>query len=296
MGIQCKNVYRSRTDLYLRGYVIMIGQAQLLKQIDQLIMDMDLPRFTIIIGPAGSGKKLLASYICDTIGYTSVCCENKVEEVRNIIELSYKQNQPTIYYYPNADGMSIASKNALLKVTEESPQNSYFIMCISSDTKTLPTILSRGQRFYMQPYSYMELYTYAKDAQKLKEKEAKIAAEVCNNPGQINTLSENSITEFYKFAESIVENIGQTELFNILKVTKKFKLGNKTEGWDLGLFIQLIQYICVKKYKETKNVIYYKAINECCLNYSQELNINGINTSMLLDSFLLKLGDILYLI
>ena len=78
----------------------MIGQAQLLKQIDQLIMDMDLPRFTIIIGPAGSGKKLLASYICDTIGYTSVCCENKVEEVRNIIELSYKQNQPTIYYYP----------------------------------------------------------------------------------------------------------------------------------------------------------------------------------------------------
>lgn len=105
----------------------MIGQKEILKQVDDL-MDKGFPRFVVITGQKGQGKKYLAKQIAKKLNYPIIVSEIKIENIRQIIELSYKHTEPIIYLIPDADKMSLGAKNSLLKVIEEPPNNAYFIM------------------------------------------------------------------------------------------------------------------------------------------------------------------------
>ena len=111
----------------------MIGQKHLQSRIEQLITDRTFPRFSILVGPKGSGKKTFANWIItkivrqEALSYSQVCPDVKIDTIRQIIESAYKTISTNIYVIPDADTMSNAAKNALLKVTEEPPNNAYFI-------------------------------------------------------------------------------------------------------------------------------------------------------------------------
>ena len=133
----------------------MIGQKHLQSRIEQLITDRTFPRFSILVGPKGSGKKTFANWIItkivrhEALSYSQVCPDVKIDTIRQIIESAYKTISTNIYVIPDADTMSNAAKNALLKVTEEPPNNAYFIMTLEDENNTLETIRSRGTVFHM---------------------------------------------------------------------------------------------------------------------------------------------------
>ena len=134
----------------------MIGQDKLLQSINKLIDD-GFPRFVVITGQRGQGKKTLANYISHKLNYQTVKSDIKIDELRNIIELAYQQTEPIIYLIPDADKMSLGAKNSLLKVIEEPPNNAYFIMTLQTIDNTLPTIKSRCIELRMDNYSDEEL-------------------------------------------------------------------------------------------------------------------------------------------
>ena len=102
----------------------IIGQKKLLEDINNLINNNSFPRYAIINGPIGSGKKLISSYIAEKLNATFIPCELSIDSVREVIDMSYTQTSPTLYMWADANKMSINAKNAVLKVTEEPPQNS----------------------------------------------------------------------------------------------------------------------------------------------------------------------------
>lgn len=69
-----------------------------------------------------------------------------IEEIRNIQKkvffkpLRSKQKAVVIY---SADTLTIEAQNALLKILEEPPSNTYIILLAKTDTSFLPTIISR---------------------------------------------------------------------------------------------------------------------------------------------------------
>ena len=65
----------------------MIGQKILLSKIDKMISSF--PKFTIIVGAKGSGKKTIATQICRKLGLMMVKFGTGIDEVREIIDLSY---------------------------------------------------------------------------------------------------------------------------------------------------------------------------------------------------------------
>lgn len=99
----------------------MIGQERSLTKIDRMI-EIGFPRFSIICGETGSGKKTIAKTIAKKLNAHLIISEIKVDNIREIIDLAYKQSEPTLYLIPDTDKMSNAAKNALLKVTEEPPR------------------------------------------------------------------------------------------------------------------------------------------------------------------------------
>ena len=95
----------------------MVGQKHLLQTIDTLIKNTTFPRFAILSGVKGSGKKLISNDIAHKLCDTVINIGIKVDDIREMIKSAYKLTTPCAYIIADADNMSLAAKNALLKVT-----------------------------------------------------------------------------------------------------------------------------------------------------------------------------------
>lgn len=141
----------------------MIGQKNNINTLIQWRCNKSIPRFIIISGQEGSGRLTLAKVIMKMINIRGVICNNSIEGVRETIDNAYTCVSPTMYIFRNADDMSTAAKNALLKVIEEPPNNAYFIMTVQNADNMLGTIKSRGTVIKMEPYSKKELESVCED-------------------------------------------------------------------------------------------------------------------------------------
>lgn len=265
----------------------MIGQKETLKFIDSLIKK-GFPRFVIITGQKGQGKTELAIEISKRLGIPFCHFGIKVEEIREMIEMAYKQTEPLIYLIENADSMSIGAKNSLLKVIEEPPNNAYFIMELQQIQNTLDTIKSRSCEIKMQYYTEEELDEMIDKIVAISDSsERRVLKEVAQNYYQINQLVIYGIQPFYDFVDKVFENIYKVQSANSLKISEKIDLKNTGEGYDLELFWNMYIFRCIA---ELFDLMLYpgdevswseaEIVGNCISvteKYKQSLNITGIN-------------------
>jgi len=289
----------------------MIGQEKVLEQIDNLI-EKGFPRFTVIIGQKGQGKTELAKYImhkldnyykdelADKGGCYMIEVGTKIDEIREMIQMAYKQTEPIIYLIQNADKMSIGAKNSLLKVIEEPPNNAYFIMELQQIENTLDTIKSRCQQIKMENYKEPEIEKlinmYYYDV--VKAEDRAIIFKVCQNKYQIGLLLKYGPSEFYDYVDKVYNNIYKVQSANSFKIAEKIDLKDTGEGYDLEMFWKLYEEVCMDKLISLKegydfdNNYDYKIISNCISItsvYMNKLNINGINKQSLIDMWILDI-------
>ena len=260
-----------------------------------MIENDTFPRFSIFVGPRGSGKKTLLLEMFEGI-YLE---DNKVDSVRKMIEMVYRIGNRT-FIMPNADTMSNAARNALLKVIEECPNNNYFIMTLEDENNTLETIRSRGTIFHMDRYTPDEIgsYFYDKYHANHGEDEEEIVRELCDTPGDVDTLVKMSIHEFYDYVQLVVDNIAEVGLANAFKIPSKVALKDDADGYDLKLFWKAFASVMMERAKDlyftdkaNEAVPYlssYNATRKCI----QSLNTKGINRQMLMDTWILEVRRI----
>ena len=269
----------------------MIGQEALLKNIERLIA-YGLPRFIIINGPKNSGKHLISKHIARRIGATLVDSGIKVDEIRETISLAYKQSEPTVYLLADADKMSPAAKNAILKVTEEPPRKAYFIMTLTDLNNTLATLRSRGAILTMDTYHPAELRDYAIEEREydLNPGERAILMNICATPGDVDTLATYNITEFYQFVETVADNIGKVNGANAFKIGSRLSYKEEDTGYDVTLFLRALQYVylCAANDTPHRSLLSIREIGK----YLAEMNTTGINKSATMDMLILELRRI----
>ena len=266
----------------------MIGQHTILKTIKMQIKNGTFPRFSIITGPRGSGKKTLAHWIYNELGEGIFSNRGiSVDSVRDAIGDSYRINgTPCIFLFADADTMSTQAKNALLKVTEEPPNDAYFILTVSDMNTVLDTIRSRATVYYMLPYSSDEIlkYTHNKDILIYD----KIISELCETPGDVDLLCKNGVHELYDYAEKTVDNIATVSGANAFKIANKIAFKDDAEGFDLRLFLRAFQSICAKRMLTADRAKYSRGVQlaSSCLS---QLNTAGLNKGALFDIFILDI-------
>ena len=265
----------------------MIGQQQLSNRIQQLIENDAFPRFSIFVGPKGSGKKTLLLEMFEGI-YLE---DNNVDSVRKMIEMVYRVGNRT-FIMPDADTMSVAAKNALLKVVEECPNDNYFIMTLEDENNTLETIRSRGTVFHMDRYTPGEIgyYFYDNYHANHSEDDEVIVKELCETPGDVDILVKMGIKEFYDYVQLAVDNIAEVSLANAFKMPNKIALKDDAEGYDFTLFLKCMIVVCSDKMKQ--DVIDAEVV-QCISRYLQKTRIKGINKTMLLDNLILDVRELL---
>ena len=270
----------------------MIGQEKVLSKIDRLI-NYHFPRFTIITGQAGSGKKLLATQIAKKLNATAIFSGIKVDNIREVIKLAYKQAQPVVYILSDADSMSVNAKNALLKVTEEPPRQAYFIITVQDLSNTLQTLISRGTVFKMTPYSRDELVEYVEIKHyPFSEREKNIIYDVCRVPGDIDIISNYKIQEFYDFVKTVAENVTKVNGSNALKITKQLKYKDDDAGkYPVDLFLGVLMRVYLEC-MWNKPLLKWLDNMRLVSIARRELQITGINKPAVIDKLILDLREV----
>ena len=289
----------------------MVGQTQLQSRIEQLIENGTFPRFSILVGPKGSGKKTLANWVRRCMGRNELtisyeATDVKIDTIREIIQRSYKVVNPTIYIIPDADNMSNAAKNALLKVTEEPPNSAYFIMTLEDENNTLETIRSRGTVFHMDRYTPDEIFEYywSLEGSNLMPhgmpNDAELVRELCETPGDVQILVKMGVQEFYDYVKLVVDNIADVQLANSFKIPSKVALKDDAEGYDLRLFWRAFIKICMErsfddiedKIEEANHTTRMILAAQRTSAHLTSLRVKGINKQMLIDNWIISIRSI----
>jgi replication-associated recombination protein RarA len=268
------------------------GQTNVLERIDSLIERDKFPRFSIIIAPEGHGKKVISDYIARKINAHFIPCKCDVESVRNAIAMSYETTEKSLYMFFDCDDMSVIAKNTLLKVTEEPPNNAYFIMTIRDVSNALNTILSRGTSFYLEPYKMNDLIDYSKymnysfDGNTLN-----IIQQICTCPKDIQVATNSDIEKVYKMADKFIQLIGQWNIANELKITSS--LSTKKDDGKINpiFFLRCVMMCCYNYMKDSCSKDDAKVFHSIILQTTKclrDLSFSSCNKQMALDNYIIN--------
>jgi DNA polymerase-3 subunit delta' len=178
----------------------LIGNPTVKGLLEHMLKKGSLPPVLLFYGPAGIGKTLFAKVVAERLTQTTkkeapdihiLSPEGKthhhpVEVVRGMIgeagfppfEASFK-----VFIIEDAERMLPASSNALLKVLEEPPSDTYIILTSSEPSKLLPTIVSRCFKMQFFQIPEEEIMHVIMKRLGLSEEEA----------GKVALLSEGSL-------------------------------------------------------------------------------------------------------
>lgn len=268
------------------------GQKRLLNVFDLLIQKERFPRFFIMVGDVGFGKKLLCDYIARGMGLNLVPSEISVAGVRDVIDNSYALNTPSLYMFADCDYMSNNAQNALLKVTEEPPSNCYFVMTVRNIGTVLQTLISRSFQFYLDPYTRSEIHEFMiKNNASFDARTKRILDEICSCPNDVSTFSKQDIKSIYELAQKFIQFIGESTLSNELKVPTM--LSTKADDGKMlpELFLRCVILAAQNGLCETNNSQNIKTLHKIikqtgiCL---KDISAKGSNKQMCLDNWIIQ--------
>ena len=259
----------------------MIGQKRLLNQIDTLV-ENGFPQFVVIAGEKGSGKKTIAEYIASKVSKVHWTLEdNKIANIRQMIEMSYNNYQSTLCIIPEGDTLSTPAQNAILKIVEEPPRNTYFVMTVQDINYVLPTIKSRAFILTMDTYTKTEIEEYSKE-------DNDIYGQVCSTPGQCDLLQSYDVDKFVDFVDKVITNLAGVSTSNALKITQNLALKEGDTGYDMELFFKIFINRCTNE-EITPSILKIQLLTSKVL---QKLRIKGINKLMLFTDWIIEMRKI----
>ena len=265
----------------------MIGQNKLRDTFSDLIKSNKLPRFIILIGGYGSGRQLMSKWLSAQLNVPCVISELGVDSVRQIIDSSYKTTIPTMYVIPNANKLSTIAQNALLKITEEPPNDAYYVITVENGSQILNTLLNRSITFTMQPYTESELKAYLKQTYPNDSTYYGIVLDICDTMGEINDLMSYNLEEFIAYMDKVFKNVATVSGSNSFKIADSLAIKDTDSGYDLSLFFKAFKAKCMNELLTNKDLKYADGV-VITNKYLQELQrIRGVNKGSLFDMWLL---------
>lgn len=263
----------------------------LLEQIDNI----SLGRFTILVGNSQKGITRIAYHLANKISEDVIVCGNGVDEVRKIIEMSYKRTSPTVYMFLTGGDMSSFAKNALLKITEEPPQKSYFILGFSSIQSVLETLKSRARVISIPDLTPVEVREYVLEIQKNKKcSDFEIVQRYCHTMEQVDKLLSTDIHSFLSFVDKVVENLPDVTVTNALKIANNIAFKNEPEKYDLSIFLDVyFNYLTEKYFDGIIDSSQFKAARSSIMDTKKSLSMPVFNKQYLFTTWLMQQWEIL---
>jgi len=210
----------------------IIGHKKNIELLLKLKEKEKLPSNLIFEGFEGIGKKLVAKSLFSfqevsqkdffLIGEDSY---PKISDVRNLIfSLSKKSiKKYKVAILDNAENITLEAANALLKIFEEPPSNSFIILITTSSNKLTKTLVSRAKIFKFSPLSKKEIKEFAKNQKIDLKKYPELLDFSRGRPGHLLRIYKYKLVDISKALLNYIKN---RELKNYFLLTEKLEKVN----------------------------------------------------------------------
>lgn len=193
-----------------------------------------LPKFIIVEGEVGSGRKTLVRYISSKFDADSIVVGTSVDDIRNIIEDARSIFKSRIYVI-DGNNLSMSALNSLLKIAEEPPLNCHIAMTVDSINNALPTLASRAKVLTMLPYTSEEKILFVKSYKKVDTSglDGRAIVDYCNLASNLQMLEDILVygaEEIFEKVTTFYDLIWEASASNSLKVTNWLKFKEADEG------------------------------------------------------------------
>ena len=247
-----------------------------------LIDDNSFPNCLIITGNKSIGKRDLSSQIAkyylndqqdspisQNINYKLIKVEDgskiiKVEQIRDMLEKIYLKVDKRIICIQDAEKMNISSSNSLLKIIEEPPSGTKFIITTSKLSSIIPTIISRSTVIKCGDPLKEDINNYLSSIDEINFDNYYVLSNL-NNQSTGSSHYEESFSIINDFFYDIDDVISSSE--NIINFSKKFSTYKIEHIINMLLFI-IINFQKSRIMKE--NTIFYNNNNNVLKEYNSE--------------------------
>lgn len=287
----------------------LVGNSKIAVAITNAIKEKRLPHAILIEGDVGTGRHTLANYItaaavcsgedvpcgncrnCELLSagsHPDVAITAPEENKKNIAVAQIRALKGETYIKPHiascrvfiidfSDTLNEQSQNALLKVLEEPPGNTVFILIAESKASLLETIISRCVVLTLSNPETETALNYILKTENYAEEEVRSAlSDSVNNIGKALLILKGSTdTKTAAAAKEFLEEMLRGNNWGMLSITARFEK-NRIEA---DSFFKDLKYHTAKKLRSNLNGYRARALSEfynrlCVLEKSLISNIN----------------------
>ena len=260
---------------------MFVGQEKIIKKLNKLNLD-NFPQSLMLIGEKGCGKHTLCNYISTYLEIDSELIDSKlnIADIEDIFNRPY----PTLYIIDTTN-LSDKAQNSLLKIIEEPPVGSYFIILCEDIKNVIPTIVNRCHQWKFQRYSIDVLSTFITNESVDKE----LLLGIATTPGQVIEYQEQPLQKMVELAVNMVERLSTTSPSNLLTITDKIAFKSEKDKFDLYIFLKVFRLVLTSKIRESSDLKYTSMYKEL-LGLNNKL-ANTISPQKTFENFLINLWE-----
>lgn len=276
------------------------------KQINLLIKSLESNRIAhayLFIGPEGVGKSVVAhglalALLCSNKSYNNCSCVtcNKVQnfnhpdfhwyspqgnkfKIDQIRELQKKvlykpyEGEKKIFVINGAETMTTEAANSLLKVLEEPPKDTIFILIATSSYGLLPTILSRCQQIQFSKLTEKEVIEILQE-KGINKEEGRLVAPLAN--GSISKAleliqSEDQLAKREKIL-TMLEEIKKIDHIKIFKLAEEAEKNKDQIEFTLDIMLFWFRDLLIWKETKKEELLVNIDIIDKYKNYEQKIS------------------------
>src|SRR3972149_2995539 len=144
----------------------VVGHEEIKESLKSLFKEKTSPHAFLFSGPSGTGKTTFARIIANMLGgngdITEVNIANTggVDFIRELNEVARRSpllGNNKVFILDEVQQLTKEGQNAILKLLEDSPKHSYFILATTDPQKLLPTLKNRCLSFTLKSLSNKDI-------------------------------------------------------------------------------------------------------------------------------------------
>lgn len=271
----------------MSGFSDVLGHDNIIEHFKSAIRMEKVSHAYILSGEAGTGKKMLSRLFsmalqCERGGEepcmscrsckqslsgnqpdikwlvhekpNSISVEEIREQINSDIQIKPYSSRYKIYIIDEAQKMTEAAQNALLKTIEEPPAYGILLLLTTNIDGLLPTILSRCVKLNLKPVPDMEIKKYLTEELQVAEDKADVAiAFAGGNLGKaVKLASSEHFLELKNEVLHLVKEINHLDTTQVMDAVKK--VGAYKLELDDFMDLMLVWYRDILMYKVSKNI------------------------------------------